>query len=155
MTVQTPPRVDGPLREVVLTDASRALRRRLGPTAWVVLEELLLDAADGESMVVETHVRRIAAGVGISKDSAARALLRLIELGVVTRRSGRDAATGCFGRSVYELRREAIVGVVAVTDHIDGDGPKRMRAQPRDRRRRSGSSDGQASLFDASAGCVE
>lgn len=95
-------------RHLVLSDAARELRRRLGPTAWTVLEELLLDVADGEPMVVETHVRRIAEGTGISKDTAARAVRRLIAQGVVTRRGGRDLGSGCFGRSAYVLHLEAI-----------------------------------------------
>ena len=119
------PRFDG--RQLVLTDAARGLRRQLGPTAWTVLEELLLDATGGEAMVVETHVRRIAAGVGINKDSAARALRRLIVQGVVTRRSGRDPLSGCFGRSVYGLHLEGIGGVVLVAGRAVADVSTRLK----------------------------
>ncbi len=140
------PRLDG--HQLVLTDAVRGLRRRLGPTAWTVLEELLLDAAHGESMVVETHVRRIAEGVGISKDTAALALRRLIAQRVVTRRSGRDPASGCFGRSVYVLHLERIGGVVLVAGHAVGDAGTRVKPR-RSGSRRAHSIDGpQGSLFD-------
>ncbi len=144
------PRVDG--RQLVLTDAARGLRRQLGPTAWTVLEELLLDATDGEPMVVETHVRRIADGVGISKDTAARALRRLIAHGVVTRRSARDLRSGCFGHSVYVLHLEGIGGVVLVAGRAAGDAGTRVRPR-RSGPRRPRSIDGpQASLFDAPTG---
>lgn len=143
-----PRATDRPPRCIVLTDAARVLRRQLGPTAWTVLEELLLDAV--EPRAIETHVRQIAAGVGISKDSAARALRRLIAHGLITRRSGRDAATGCFGRSVYVLHLESITGAVTLTDRVAIDNPERARAHPRARahRRADSSDDGQASLFD-------
>lgn len=144
------PRFDG--RQLVLTDAARGLRRRLGPTAWTVLEELLLDAAAGKPMVVETHVRRIAEGVGISKDTAARALRRLIALGVVTRRSGRDRESGCFGRSVYLLHLEGISGVVAVTGYTAGDAGTRGKPRRGEHRRAGSIDDRQASLFDIPAG---
>ena len=139
-------------RQLVLTDAARGFRRQLGPTAWTVLEELLLDATGGEAMVVETHVRRIAAGVGINKDSAARALRRLIVQGVVTRRSGRDPLSGCFGRSVYGLHLEGIGGVVLVAGRAVADVSTRVKPR-RSGPRRAHSIDGpQASLFDIPAG---
>lgn len=139
------PRFDG---QLVLTDAARGLRRQLGPTAWTVLEELLLDATGGEPMVVETHVRRIAEGVGISKDTVARALRRLIAQGVVTRSSGRDARSGCFGRSVYVLHLEGMGGVFLAAGRAVGDAGTRAKPR-RSGPRRARSIDGpQASLFD-------
>ena len=147
-TTERPPRC------IVLTDAARVLRRQLGPSAWTVLEELLLEAV--EPRVVETHVRQIAAGVGISKDSAARALRRLIAHGVITRRIGRDAATGSFGHSVYVLHLEVIAGAVTVTDPLVADNPKRVRAHRSARapRRADSSNDGQRSLFDVPTGSI-
>ncbi|MGQ0432442.1 MAG: hypothetical protein ACT452_08560 [Microthrixaceae bacterium] len=144
------PRSDG--RQLSLTDAARGLRRQLGPTAWTVLEELLLDATGGEPMVVETHVRRIAEGVGISKDTAARAVRHLIAQGVVTRSSGRDPLRGCFGRSVYVLHLEGIGGVVLVAGRTVGEAgtrPKPRRSAPRRAHSIAGP---QASLFDVPTG---
>ena len=135
-----------------LTTAARGLRRKLGPTAWTVLEELLLDATNGEPMVVETHVRRIADGVGISKDSAARAVRRLIAHGVVSRSSGRDPGSGCFGRSAYALHLEGITGAVAVAGHAVGDADTRVTAHRTERRRARVIDDGQTSLFDVPVG---
>jgi hypothetical protein len=138
-------------RHLVLSDAARELRRQLGPAAWTVLEELVLDAAGDESLMVETGVRRIAESVGISKDSAARAVRRLIAEGVVTRRDGRDPDSGCFGRSVYVLHADAISGVIALAGHGAQETGIRVRASRGERRARA-LDDRQASLFDAPGG---
>lgn len=84
----------------------RALRRRLGPVASAVLADLVLDAdRDGAgALVVATSVRRVAAHLGVGKDTAARALRRLSSVGVLERRpQGADRA-GRFGAGRYELR---------------------------------------------------
>lgn len=154
-TAHMPPASDYPpidCRVLVLTGPARALRRRLGPTAWTVLEELLLDAAVSESMVVETHVRRVAEGVGISKDSAARALRRLIAEGIVSRHSSRDVRTGGFGRSVYALHLAGTVGVV-VAERANETIDTSARPPRRHRRQRSDEL-AQGSLFDTPAGAA-
>lgn len=81
---------------------SRQARRRLGPTAWAVLEDVALDAYldDHARLVAVTSVRRVALQLGISKDTAARALLRLADAGLVERQSRRDES-GTFSASVY------------------------------------------------------
>ncbi len=99
---------------------SRHARRRLGTTAWAVLEDVALDAhlEDSGRLVAVTKVRRIALHLGISKDTAARALLRLAEAGLVERQSRRDES-GTFSASVY----------VVCLDHCSGlsrsDGAQR------------------------------
>lgn len=82
------------------------LRRSLGPTAWAVLADLRLDAMPGDAdiQVVPTSARRVAAHLGIGKDTAARALARLSTVGLLHRRpQGADHA-GRFTCGVYELR---------------------------------------------------
>ncbi len=59
------------------------MRARLGPTAWLVLEELLL-RGDGRGWVGE-GVRGLAAGLGLDKDTVARGLRRLRAAGLVSR----------------------------------------------------------------------
>ncbi len=85
--------------------AERALRRSLGPTAWAVLAELDIDAVPGgtDARVAATSARRIAAQLGITKDTAARALRRLTAAAVVRRRPQATGAGGRFGRGTYEL----------------------------------------------------
>jgi DNA-binding transcriptional ArsR family regulator len=106
---------------VVLTAAGRKLCRAVGATAWAVLCDIALDAeaeADG-NLVAATNVRRIAADLGISKDTAARALGRLVGAGLVARHCRRGAG-GHFVRSLYELRREPGGGVAVVVAPAPG-----------------------------------
>ncbi len=79
-------------------DAERALRRSLGPPAWAVLAELHLDAVPGgtDARVGATSARRIAAQLGISKDTAARALRRRTAAAIVRRRPQATSAGGRF-----------------------------------------------------------
>jgi DNA-binding transcriptional ArsR family regulator len=96
----TPPR---DRTSVLLTGDCRALRRRLDAIAWMVLEEIALDATDdGDRVVAATSARRIADQLRIDPGTAARALRALREAGLVT--FDRRAATqGRFGLSSYEL----------------------------------------------------
>jgi hypothetical protein len=65
-----------PDRALVVMPAADSWRRALVPSAWLVLEELAVGASqDGE---LSTNVRQLGAGLGLSKDTAARALRRLI-----------------------------------------------------------------------------
>lgn len=143
----SPPR---PTRSIVVSQTARKLRRQLGPTAWTVLEELLLDVVGDNAMVVETHVRRIAESVGISKDSAARAVRRLIAHGVVTRHDGRDTASGCFCRAVYELHPDAIAESIVPAGHGDSTVSQRVSAGRRTAASRAPErNERQGSLFDS------
>lgn len=77
----------------------RRWRRRLGPVAWVVLEELC-DHVDGGG---EAHVsaRSLAAVLGLDKDTVARALRRLSSAGLVA--GGQRREGGRFGAGSYRL----------------------------------------------------
>lgn len=105
---------------VVLTGAARDLRRRVGPVAWAVLEDVALDAVPdpGGCLVATTNVRRVAHQVGVSKDTAAAALTRLARLGLVERRPVLRAEGGRFGRSVYVVRLDAAEGVARLDSHL-------------------------------------
>ena len=71
---------------LVIAAASRASRRELGAQAWCVLEELVLGAEnDGEGLVAAVGVREIAGRLGITKDTAARAMSALAGVGIVVR----------------------------------------------------------------------
>ncbi len=86
-------------------DEERALRRSLGPTAWAVLADLHLDPSpDGPgATVVATSARRVASHLGITKDTAARALRRLTAAGIVRRRPQATSTAGRFAPGTYEL----------------------------------------------------
>lgn len=153
---------------VVLTGAVRDLRRRVGPVAWAVLEDVVLDAAfePGGCLVATTNVRRVADQVGVSKDSAAAALTRLARLGLVERRPVLRAARGRFGRSVYLVRLDAAEGVTRLDSQLetrlcgssDAGGPAEVEtgdhavaatgARPPAQRRRRRARVEQSSLFD-------
>ncbi len=98
---------------LLVAPESRQARRRLGTTAWAVLEDVTLDARLGDQGRLEavTNVRRIALRLGISKDTAAWALRRLADAGLVERQS-RRGETGTFTASVYLLRLDHGSGLV-------------------------------------------
>ncbi len=89
---------------LIVTATARYLCRALGLTATVVLQDVTLDAHIDPTgrLVAETNVRRIAGHLGISKDTAARALARLADAGLVTRGDRRRGAHGTFVGSAYE-----------------------------------------------------
>lgn len=65
---------------MVINGRCSALRREVGPAAWVVLEELLTGATvDGETScaVSRTTVRGLAKETALSKDTVSRSLQRL------------------------------------------------------------------------------
>lgn len=77
----------------VCVGVQAAAVRRVGPTSWAVLEVLASagDEADDVELVAMTSVRRIADELGLSKDTVAAALSRLIDAGIVRRESVRFA----------------------------------------------------------------
>lgn len=101
-----------------LGDRASATRRRVGPVAWSVLEVVAFAAAScgpRGDLVAELSVRSIAVELGLSKDTVAAALTRLIADGSirrdVVRRSSRFAGS-----------RYTIVGDVGVLPcrHLPG-----------------------------------
>ena len=90
-------------RRLVLEADSVELRRALGPTAWVVFEELLLTStATPSGRRASVSVRSLAAGLGLAKDTVARALSRLRRAGLVTPIQTRTSA-GAFAAGTYLL----------------------------------------------------
>jgi hypothetical protein len=90
-------------QRVTLCAQSRELRRCLGPLAWAVLEDVALDAEPGGgAMVARTSARQVAEHLDIQPGTAAKALQRLRDLGLVS--LAREAGhAGRFGLSVYRL----------------------------------------------------
>ncbi len=84
---------------VVIGSAASGLRRRLGPLAWVVLEAAVSESCDG---VASVSARSIAAALGVSKDTAARAVRRLTDAGLM-QRLGRQGDGGRFTPGRYRL----------------------------------------------------
>lgn len=119
-------------------EAERSLRRSLGPTAWAVLDDLRLDAVPGGAgrPVVSTSARRVADHLGITKNTAARALCALISAGIVRRRPQDTGVAGRFTRGTYELLVVPTIGtpcppnrdtVALAGAHAAAPGPARRR----------------------------
>jgi hypothetical protein len=77
--------------------------RSLGATAWVVLEALVLDATlDDGALVTCASARAVAGAVSVSRDTAAAALRRLADAGLIERRP-QHRTGGRFGAGAYVL----------------------------------------------------
>ena len=98
---------------LVVGPAGKALRRRLGPTAWVVLEAAVALAHDADGdLVVDASVRSLASEVGLAKNTVARALSMLRECGLVTFTQTR-ADDGAFSAGRYVIVLPADVFTIA------------------------------------------
>ncbi len=83
--------------------AAPAIRRALGPVAWVVLESLAERSVDRSGAPVsEMSVRGLADEIGLAKDTIARAIQRLQRAGLVSRIDAR-LTDGRFGHGCYVL----------------------------------------------------
>jgi DNA-binding transcriptional MocR family regulator len=93
---------------IVLGPAAHELRRHVGPTAWVVLEEMLQrSTGDGDEVVAEVSVRALAASLELAKDTVARAMRRLRELGAIEATQAR-ASCGSFDAGSYRITVPAV-----------------------------------------------
>ncbi len=112
----------GATAALLVTAAARASCRAVGTRAWAVLADVALDAeVDPQGrLVAATNVRRIATHLGISKDSAARALARLADAELLVRQGARYGTGGTFAPGLYELRLGPKAGVTVVSR---GPGP--------------------------------
>ena len=122
------------------------LCRQVGPTPWAVLEDMATDAELDRSgrLVVATNVRQLALNLGLSKDTVARAVGRLVDAGLVARGSTARSAGGTFGRGVYVLADARLARLVPT----DLAGDDERRAAQAGRRRRPPAPAPQESLFD-------
>ena len=90
-------------RRLVLTAGTVELRHRLGPTAWVVFEQLLFESIGiGDVCEASVSVRSLATQLGLAKDTVARALNRLRRAGLVDASQSRTA-TGVYATGRYTL----------------------------------------------------
>ncbi len=107
-----------PTNQIRLDPASRSWRRRLGPLAWAVLEELALTARLTEQgWAAPVGVRAIGTAVGVTKDTAARAINTVSKAGLLSaeRVPGPDGRT----RSGYHLHLPD--GITIRTCPVDDD----------------------------------
>jgi hypothetical protein len=104
-------------RSVTVLPGAAHLRRVVGPTAWVVLETLLHDAerTGSDEYVAHRSIRDLAAEIGLAKDTVARAIRALREVGLINHAQRRSGA-GTFdpGRYAISLPND-VVTTSAVT----------------------------------------
>ena len=111
-------------RSVVVGAAASELRRTLGPTSWMVLEELLVrSTGPADACVAQVSVRALAASLGLAKDTAGRAIRRLRYAGLVTVAQQRTDS-GIFDTGTY---------LIAVPDCITLNAPTQSSQPPRAR----------------------
>jgi DNA-binding transcriptional ArsR family regulator len=93
---------------------AREMRRRLGPTSWVVLEEIL-QRAEVDGRVARVSIRTLAASLGLAKDTVARAVRRLRDAGLLDAVQER-ASTGIFETGTYRVTIDA--ACLTITDTV-------------------------------------
>jgi DNA-binding transcriptional ArsR family regulator len=91
--------------------SSRHVKRAVGATAWVILEDITLEATidDRARLVADRSVREIAANLGLNKTTVARHLARLRDRGFVLDEEARDHTSGRWDTSRYVLDPSACV----------------------------------------------
>lgn len=115
-----------PTRSLVIDATSIELRRSLGPTAWVILEELILTSnGTTHRCSASVSVRSLASRLGLAKDTVARALGRLRRAGLVTACQTRTTA-GIFTTGSYLL---TIPDSVTITTRATSRSSSRVRAR--------------------------
>jgi DNA-binding transcriptional MocR family regulator len=110
----------------VVAAGATELRRALGPTPWLILEEMLR-RSDG-ACTARVSVRSLAATLGLSKDTVARAITRLRATGVVVAVQSR-ASSGAFDAGVYRIVVPSDVLAIAP---VTNEQPTRARLDRRD-----------------------
>jgi DNA-binding transcriptional ArsR family regulator len=121
----------GPAKAVglsmVIDGRCSALRREVGPAAWVVLEELLTGATvDGETScaVSRTTVRGLAKETALSKDTVSRSLQRLRVAKLVHIEREQHDDSGRFVSVRYMVDMAAVPMVVSPSlDAVPSDLP--------------------------------
>jgi hypothetical protein len=102
---------------IVLPGAAR-LRRAVGPTAWVVLEALLQNAepTSADEYIARRSIRDLAADLGLAKDTVARALRVLRDVGLISHDQHRaDAGTFDPGRYAISMPIGVVMSAPLIT----------------------------------------
>ena len=117
------------LPSVVVGAGACELRRALGPTSWMVLEELLLHSTGpADACVARVSVRALAASLGLAKDTTGRAIRRLRDTGLVTVTQQRTES-GVFDTGTYLI---AVPGCITLTAPARSCRPPRARVSSPD-----------------------
>ena len=92
----------------MLGPRANELRAAVGTKAWSVLEEMMQGSTgDDDHVVAEVSIRSLASSLGLAKDTVARAVRRLSDLGVVVAVQTRSDS-GVFDAGSYRLAIPAV-----------------------------------------------
>jgi len=90
-------------RTIVLGPRAHELRAYAGTTAWVVLEEMMqCSTGVGDHVVAQVSTRSLASSLGLAKDTVARAVRCLRDLGATVAFQARSES-GVFEAGSYRL----------------------------------------------------
>jgi hypothetical protein len=119
---------DSPVVGVVVGATAEDVRRAVGPTAWCALEVLATSPSTGDDdgETVRSCVRELATRIGVSTNTAQRALVALRRAGLVEFVQRRDVG-GRFGDSSYRL---SIADDVLTRQALDAPSPRRRAGRP-------------------------
>ncbi len=124
-------------RSVVLGPRAHELRAHVGTTAWSVLEEMMQrSTGDGDHIVAQVSIRSLASSLGLAKDTVARAVRRLSDLGLVDVAQARSGS-GAFEAGSYRLAVPVAGLSVACPSQPSSVPPARPPAVPPSSARRS------------------
>lgn len=101
---------------MIVTEAACEVRRRVGPQAWVLLEELVARAGcdERESPAVEVTLASLIESLRLSADVIRSALRRLMRAGIVVRQEQRSPGTNRFATTRYVIT--GATGLTAVAE---------------------------------------
>lgn len=115
---------------LVVGERATAVRRDIGATAWAALEELAMRDDSPSRDCVAASIRDIADALGIAKNTAHRAMRRLVDAGLASPLQPR-ANDGRYVAGIYRLTVDPDVLHVAI------DEPASRATTPRPHARRS------------------
>ena len=100
---EPPLHADPTRRTIVLGPRAHELRAYVGSTAGAELDEMMQNSTgDGDHVVAQVSARSLASSLGLAKDTVARAVRRLRDLGIITAAQARSES-GVFEAGSYRL----------------------------------------------------
>jgi len=114
-------------RRIVIGPRAHELCQYVGPISWVVLEEMLQrSTGTGDHVVAQVSVRSLASTLGLAKDTVARAVRRLRDLGVLDAVQARSGS-GVFDAGSYRLSIPVACLSVAELPQLPSSAPRAAR----------------------------
>jgi len=137
-------------RPIVVPPSAAPLRREVGAQAWAALELFVAAADETAPATVVMSVRALALELGVSKNTAGRAVARLAAAGLIAALQDRGS-NGRFDTGRYELRIRPHVIAFDLSERVEHAAPGETSPSPTRGvpTRRRGQQTAQLSLLDA------